>query len=95
MPPRLGKNARGKTAPPIVKKAEGSASTTTAAATASPTENPQFLPPKDAALLAQVFQQYEDKKYAGGVKTADLILKKYPQNARAFQARVSRYIHAS
>lgn len=91
MPPRLGKNARGKTAPPIKRQegataaGTGSAATT---ATTTTTENPQVLPPKDAALLAQVFQQYEDKKYAAAVKTADLVLKKYPLNAREHTMRL-------
>lgn len=110
MPPRLGKGARGKTAPPIPKAvaeakaaaaaaAAGSskkdaASTTTSKATATAAAsraskggaasggNQQLLDPKDAALLAQVFQQYEEKKYAASVKTADLILKKAPNHAR-------------
>lgn len=68
MPPRVAKGARGKTGPPI-KKEEA-------------TKDPQYLAPKDAALLAQVFAQYEDKKYGASVKTADIILKKYPDHAR-------------
>lgn len=71
MPPRMAKGARGKTAPPIKKEND-------------PTKDPQYLAPKDAALLAQVFQQYEDKKYAASVKTADLVLKKNPNHAREF-----------
>lgn len=68
MPPRLAKGARGKTGPPI-KKEEA-------------VKDPQALAPKDAALLAQVFQQYEEKKYSASIKTADLILKKHPDHAR-------------
>jgi len=70
MPPRLAKGARGKTAPPIVKKESDA------------TKDPQYLAPKEAALLAQVFSQYEEKKYTASVKTADLILKKSPDHAR-------------
>lgn len=73
-PPRVGKNARGKSAPPIK---------TATAAQVDPTKDPQYVAPKDAPLLAQVFQQYEDKKYSASVKSADLLLKKYPKNARA------------
>lgn len=68
MPPRVAKGARGKTGPPI-KKEESA-------------KDPQYLAPKDAALLAQVFQQYEEKKYSASIKSADLILKKYPDHAR-------------
>lgn len=68
MPPRLAKGARGKTGPPI-KKEEAA-------------KDPQYLAPKDAALLAQVFQQYEEKKYTASIKSADLILKKYPDHAQ-------------
>ena len=93
MPPRIGKNARGKTAPPIKKApgaaAEGTTTSTTAtaaaaAATASKPNSDQIVTKAaDQALLSQVFSQYEDKKYAASIKSADLLLKKYPNNARA------------
>lgn len=89
MPPRLSKQ-RGKTAPPIPAGSRAAAATTTAAskpaepaaAEAASDPNSQVLAPKDAALLQQVFTHYEDKKYSASVKTADLVLKKYPRNAR-------------
>lgn len=102
MPPRIGKNARGKTAPPI-KKAPGTeaTSTTTTASTATattaaaaaatatatkPNNSDQIVTKAaDQALLSQVFSQYEDKKYAASIKSADLLLKKYPNNARAWE----------
>jgi hypothetical protein len=71
MPPRLAKNVRGKSAPPIKNVVADEQS-----------KDPQYIGPKDAPLLAQVFQLYEEKKYSASVKTADELLKKYPQNAR-------------
>ena len=86
---------KGKAAP-AAKSAAAAASSTAAATTngteaadattsESATNNPQFLPPNEAKLLAQVFQLYEDKQYAASVETADVVLAKYPNNAREHQ----------
>ena len=39
----------------------------------------QSLPPKEASLFKSVIKLYESKQYKKGVKTADQILKKYPE----------------
>lgn len=41
---------------------------------------PQQLAPKEAAQFRTVIRSYEDKQYKRGLKTADLILKKYPKH---------------
>lgn len=38
------------------------------------------LPKKEAELFKVLLQCYEQKKYEKGIKTADAILKKYPNN---------------
>ncbi|ODA76660.1 hypothetical protein RJ55_07931 [Drechmeria coniospora] len=41
---------------------------------------PQPLAPKEAAQFRTVIRSYEDKQYKRGLKTADLILKKFPKH---------------
>lgn len=38
------------------------------------------LPTKERALFARLIQEYENKKYKLGLKTADTILKKFPEH---------------
>ena len=89
--PKPKSSNKGKAAP--AAKSAAAAASSTSAATTNGTEaadattsesatNPQFLPPNEAKLLAQVFQLYEDKQYAASVETADVVLAKYPSNAR-------------
>ncbi len=40
----------------------------------------QTLPTKENALFKQVVKLYEDKQYKKAIKTADQILKKYPDH---------------
>lgn len=40
----------------------------------------QPLPKKETNLLRQVVKNYESKQYAKGIKTAELILKKFPEH---------------
>ena len=40
----------------------------------------QNLPGKDAALFRTLVKLYESKQYKKGIKTADQILKKYPEH---------------
>ena len=92
--PKPKSSNKGKAAP-AAKSAAAAASSSSApttngteAADATTSEsaiNPQFLPPNEAKLLAQVFQLYEDKQYAASVETADVVLAKYPSNAREHQ----------
>ncbi|PON27599.1 acetyltransferase [Trichoderma gamsii] len=41
---------------------------------------PQPLAPKEAAQFRTIIRSFEDKQYKRGLKTADLILKKYPRH---------------
>lgn len=41
---------------------------------------PQQLAPKEASHFRTVIRSYEDKQYKRGLKTADLILKKFPRH---------------
>jgi peptide alpha-N-acetyltransferase len=43
-------------------------------------QNSSALTGKDAALFKQLVEQYEEKRYKKAIKTADLILKKYPEH---------------
>ena len=43
-------------------------------------KDPQTLPGKDAALFRTLVKLYESKQLKKGVKTADQILKKYPDH---------------
>eukprot|EP00890_Picochlorum_soloecismus_P005872 jgi/Picsp_1/6286/NSC_03636-R1_tetratricopeptide repeat-containing protein len=43
-------------------------------------QDSQVLPAKEQALFRQLVKQYETKLYKKGLKTADLILKKFPDN---------------
>lgn len=38
------------------------------------------LPPKESSLFKEVLNLYESKQLKKGLKTADLILKKYPEH---------------
>ena len=40
----------------------------------------QSLPPKEAGLFKNVIKLYESKQYKKGIKTADQILKKFPDH---------------
>lgn len=42
--------------------------------------NSQVLPNKEAALFRQLVKQYESKMYKKGIKTADTVLRKFPDN---------------
>ncbi|CAO1619543.1 unnamed protein product [Sympodiomycopsis kandeliae] len=47
---------------------------------ARPVASTAALPTKERALFARLIQEYENKKYKLGLKTADTILKKYPEH---------------
>ncbi|KAK0523394.1 hypothetical protein OC842_006160 [Tilletia horrida] len=45
-----------------------------------PPKRPAALPTKERALFANLLQDYEKRKYKLGIKTADSILKKFPEH---------------
>lgn len=57
-------------------------STTTT--TSTTLNNNKILPTKEAALFRQVLQQYESKEWRKGIKTAETILKTYPDHGGKF-----------
>lgn len=63
---------------PTKSLAKSSAATATTTGTTAVKAN--ILPTKEAALFRQVLQQYEAKEWKKGIKTAETILKTYPDH---------------
>lgn len=49
----------------------------------------QMLPSKEAALFRQLVKLYESKQYKKAIKSADQILKKFPDHGETLAMKVS------